>query len=69
MELIFERLPYRFARWVKGTIEDPARLQQGGRTLCVKDDEDQLLVLFDSEFYMQHLIQQNPELTFVKQSD
>ncbi|OYD08619.1 peptide chain release factor 3 [Paludifilum halophilum] len=69
VDLIFERLPFRFARWVKGAVENPARLQQGRRTLCVKDDEEQLLVLFDSEFFMEHFIQQNRELTFAKQSD
>ncbi|SDX47578.1 peptide chain release factor 3 [Marininema mesophilum] len=69
VDLIMDRLPFRFARWVSGEVSDPSRLVYRGHTRCVKDSRDRLVVLFTSEFYLSTLEQDHPDLTFLKLAD
>ncbi|MFC4077014.1 peptide chain release factor 3 [Salinithrix halophila] len=66
VDLILDRMPFRFARWLKGEVADPSRLVYRGHTRCVKDSRDRLVVLFTSEFYLSTLEEENPDLQFLK---
>ncbi len=60
----FDRLPFRFARWVEGNV-NPEKFERSGYSSCVLDVEGRLLVLFENEWYMRRAEELNPELTFV----
>ena len=64
METHLERTPYGFARWVEGTPEALAAAHWGMGTRRVQDDAGNLVVLFESEWGMNYLIEKHPDLTF-----
>jgi len=57
-------LLHHMARWVRSDKPvDPANLR-GLRNLCVKDKDDQLVVLLEDEYYLDRLKDKYPEITF-----
>lgn len=57
-------LLHHMARWVKcDKPVDPANLR-ALRNLCVKDMDDQLVVLLEDEYYLDRLKDKYPEITF-----
>ncbi|AFV03141.1 Peptide chain release factor 3 [Dehalobacter sp. UNSWDHB] len=57
-------LLHHMARWVRSDKPvDPANLR-GLRNLCVKDQDDQLVVLLEDEYYLDRLKDKYPEITF-----
>ncbi len=57
-------LPYRLARWVKSKTPFNPALLQGYKNLVVKDPDDQLIVLLDSEYYIDRLQEKFPDIEF-----
>jgi peptide chain release factor 3 len=64
VDILLQRLPYQFARWVQG--EDTKNLHKSYSTnsLSVKDQHGQIVVLFESEFALRWVIEKNPSLQF-----
>ncbi len=57
-------LLHHMARWVRSDkLVDPANLR-GLRNLCVKDQDDQMVVLLEDEYYLDRLKDKYPEITF-----
>jgi peptide chain release factor 3 len=65
VETHLERTPYSFARWVEGPPEALADAHWGMGTRRVQDDAGNLVVLFESEWGMNYLIEKHPALTFL----
>jgi len=61
----FDRLPFRLARWIEGENLNLDKFELSGRTTCVLDVEDRPLVLFDSEWLLQMAERDNPKVKFV----
>jgi peptide chain release factor 3 len=64
VETDLDRTPYSFARWVEATPEDLREAFWGNGTRRVEDDNGNLVVLFESEWGMNYVIEKNPALTF-----
>lgn len=66
VNVTFDTLPYQHARWIDGNI-DVAELSRRSGTLCLRDIEDRLIVLFSSEWMMQRIIEDYREksVTFI----
>jgi peptide chain release factor 3 len=57
-------LSFRLARWVKSEkTVDPGDLR-GLKNLCVKDQDDRLVVLLEDEYYLNRLKDKYPEIIF-----
>lgn len=57
-----DHLPYHLARWVESTKPvDPADLRSL-KNLCVRDQDDKLVVLFEDSYYLQRLQDRYPEI-------
>jgi peptide chain release factor 3 len=65
VKVAFDRLPYRFARWVEGDALDLDRFELDGRQTCLFDVEERPLVLFENEWLLQRLQQEHPKLRFI----
>jgi len=61
----FDRLPYRFARWIEGTAIDFDKLELPGRQSCVIDVEGRPLVLFETEWLLRRAVEENPSINFI----
>ena len=61
----FDRLPFRFARWIEGENLDYDRFELPGRQTCVFDVEGRPLVLFENEWLMRRAEEENPKVRFV----
>ena len=61
----FDRLPFRFARWIEGENLDYDRFELPGRQTCVFDVEGRALVLFENEWLMRRAEEENPKVRFV----
>jgi peptide chain release factor 3 len=65
----FDRLPYRFARWIEpsepGQVLDYEKFELGGRQSCVFDIEGRPLVLFENEWLMRRAEEENPKIRFI----
>ncbi len=64
-EVGYAALPFQIARWVEGEGVDPARLSEPGKVECLRDIEGRSLVLFESEWWLQRVLKDNPRLRFV----
>ena len=64
VETHLERTAFGFARWVDGSTEALRDAYFGIGTKKVEDDEGHLVILFESEWGMNYLIEKNPDLTF-----
>jgi peptide chain release factor 3 len=61
----FDRLPFRFARWLEGPGLDHDRLELPGRQSCVFDVEGRPLVLFETEWLMRRAAEENRSVKFI----
>jgi len=61
----FDRLPYRFARWLEGENFDYNKLELPGRQTCVTDVEGRPLVLFQTEWLLRRAEEENRDLKFI----
>ena len=61
----FERLPYRFARWIEGEPFAARPVRARRRRTCVLDVEGRPVVLFESEWLMRRAQEENPAVRFV----
>jgi peptide chain release factor 3 len=61
----FDRLPYRFARWIEGDSLDLDKFELGGRQTCVTDVEGRPLVLFENEWLMRRAEEENTKIKFI----
>jgi peptide chain release factor 3 len=61
----FDRLPYRFARWLEGDNLNFDAFELPGRQTCVTDVEDRPLVLFETEWLLRNAVEKNPKLRFI----
>jgi peptide chain release factor 3 len=60
----FDRLPFRFARWVEGDVP-LERFDRAGSSTCVLDIEGRPLVLFETEWGMHRAAELFPDVKFV----
>jgi len=61
----YDRLPYRFARWLEGPAFDYDKLELPGRQTCVCDVEERPLVLFETEWLLRRAVEENKSVTFI----
>jgi peptide chain release factor 3 len=61
----FERLPYRYARWIEGDSLELDKFELPGRQSCVFDVEGRPCVLFESEWLLRRVEEENPRVQFV----
>jgi peptide chain release factor 3 len=61
----FDRLPYRFARWLDGPDIDHDKLELPGRQSCVTDVEGRPLVLFETEWLLRRAEEENRGVKFI----
>jgi peptide chain release factor 3 len=61
----FERLPYRYARWIEGDNLQLERFELPGRQTCVLDVEGRPCLMFESEWLMRRAEEENPAVRFV----
>jgi peptide chain release factor 3 len=59
-----ERMPYTVARWVEAAPDVLARVQWPTGTLVARDQNDDLVVAFVSEWALQYCARANPAITF-----
>jgi peptide chain release factor 3 len=63
VEVRFDRLPYKFARWV-GDLEAAEQLKRGTYRTVLRDQYDEPLVLFKTKHTLRRAEQDNPEVEF-----
>jgi peptide subunit release factor RF-3 len=61
----FDRLPYRYARWIEGGEIDFDQLELPGRQSCVVDVEGRPLVLFETEYLLRRTEEKYKDVTFI----
>ncbi len=61
----FERLPYRYARWIEGDGLDFDKLELPGRQSCVTDVEGRPLVLFETEWLLRRAEEDHRSVKFI----
>jgi peptide chain release factor 3 len=61
----FDRLPYRFARWIEGDGIDFDQLELPGRQSCVVDVESRPLVLFETEYLLRRTEEKYKSVIFI----
>ncbi|HEY0714276.1 MAG TPA: peptide chain release factor 3 [Polyangia bacterium] len=61
----FDRLPFRFARWIEGENVNLDKFELGGRQTCVTDVEGRPLVLFENEWLMRRAEEENKNVRFI----
>ena len=55
VRVTFDSLPYQHARWIEGELDADEMARRSG-TLCLRDIENRLIVLFSSEWMMRRII-------------
>ena len=61
----FDRLPYRYARWIEGDSLDFDGFELPGRQSCVVDVEGRPLVLFETDYLLARAQERNKGVTFI----
>jgi peptide chain release factor 3 len=61
----FDRLPYRYARWLEGPELNYDKLELPGRQTCVIDVEERPLVLFETEWLLRRAEEENRSVKFI----
>jgi peptide chain release factor 3 len=61
----FDRLPYRFARWLEGDGLDLDKLELPGRQSCVVDVEGRFVALFETEWLLKRAEEANKGVRFI----
>ncbi len=64
VEVRFETVPSRHARWVEGSF-DPAELERLGGVLCLYDVERRPLLLFKNDFWLRQTLDHHAHLRFI----
>jgi peptide chain release factor 3 len=64
VEATLQNLPFGFARWVTGDAAEIERLGSSTGRWLVFDSKNRPLLLFESEWTMQHTVQRHENLTF-----
>lgn len=59
-----ETMPFQLARWVDGPGLDPAAIDRSHNTLWAEDPEGRPVILFASEWAMEHMAKKNPDVNF-----
>jgi peptide chain release factor 3 len=62
VETVLDKTPYSIARWVEASPETLANIHWFSGTRRVQDDAGNLVVLFESEWGMNYLVEKNPDL-------
>lgn len=57
-------LPYQLARWVESESKIDISKLKALKNLCVNDHKDRLVVLFESEYYLDRLKDKYPDIKF-----
>jgi peptide chain release factor 3 len=65
VRIAFDRLPYRFARWLEGPAFDYDHLELPGRQTCVSDVEGRPLVLFETEWLLRRAEEEHRGVRFI----
>ncbi|PYI50869.1 peptide chain release factor 3 [Paenibacillus flagellatus] len=64
VEILLQRLPYQFARWVVDDKIDPSKFRIN--SLLVKDKKDNYVALFENEYAMRSAIEKMPQAKFLE---
>jgi peptide chain release factor 3 len=64
VDVLFQRAPYQFARWIKGAEKMDLTRVNAANCTFVKDQDDEIVALFESEFNLNWMKKHNPELIF-----
>ncbi len=64
-DVSYVRQPYQLARWVEGDGFNPRKFDDPGRTACLLDVEGRPLILFQSEWMLNRIVETNPKLKFI----
>jgi len=62
VNVILDHLNYRFAKWIQVNNDLDLHRLSSSSTLCVKDQDDRLVVLFESDFAQRWLEKNMPEV-------
>jgi peptide chain release factor 3 len=65
VETTITNLPYKLARWVAGHVDDVARLTLPSRSRLAVDSEGHAVVLFTSDWELDHAEKENPGTKFL----
>jgi peptide chain release factor 3 len=65
VRIAFDRLPYRFARWLEGPAFDYDHLELPGRQTCVSDVEGRPLVLSETEWLLRRAEEEHRGVRFI----
>lgn len=68
-DIQLQRLPYQISRWVYA--DKPIEASRFSRltTLCVKDQDDKLVVLCENDFALRWMVENNADLTFYESAN
>ncbi|CAH0118240.1 MULTISPECIES: peptide chain release factor 3 [unclassified Paenibacillus] len=64
VEVLLQRLPFQFGRWVVGDSIDPAKFRINSQ--LVKDKKDNYVALFENEYAMRTAIDKMPDVKFLE---
>lgn len=62
VDVLVERMPYNYVRWVKMDNFDPRSFSLAMDTMLVQDESDKPAVLFQNEWSMRHVLERNEGL-------
>lgn len=64
VDILLQRLPYQFARWVMDDKIDPSKFRVN--SLLVKDKKDNYVALFENEYAMRSAMEKMPQAKFME---
>lgn len=64
VDILLQRLPYQFARWVIDDKIDPSKFRIN--SLLVKDKKDNYVALFENEYAMRSAVEKMPQAKFME---
>jgi peptide chain release factor 3 len=62
VDLRIQHLPYRFARWIDGEVQDPRKLNLTSSTMITQDKMDRYAILFENEWSIRWAEERNKGL-------
>ncbi len=65
VDIEFDPMAYRYARWVEGEGLNPDRFERPPRTSCLTDVEGRYLVLFAGDWDLRTALKDHPDLNFI----
>jgi len=66
VDILLQRLPFQFARWVVGDKIDPGKFRINSQ--LVQDKRGNYVALFESEYALRSAMERNPDLQFLPNS-